>query len=47
MQDIGKVEKIGSNSFLYSDTKKSEPFLNEKNIKITKLEHAFKGYAST
>ena len=27
--------------------KKSENFLNEKNIKITKREHAFTGYAST
>ena len=26
---------------------KSEKILNEKNIKITKREHAFKGYAST
>ena len=27
--------------------KKSENFLNEKNIKIAKWEHAFEGYAST
>ena len=25
----------------------SENFLNEKNVKIAKLKHAFKGYAST
>ena len=40
------VEKVDSNSSLYSDIKKRN-FLNEKNIKITKREHAFKGYAST
>ena len=28
-------------------TQKSEHFLNEKNIKITKQVHAFKGYASS
>ena len=32
---------------MYSDTKNSEKFLNEKNVKITKREHAFQGYAST
>ena len=32
---IGKDEKVGSNSYLYSD-KKSEKCLNEKNVKITK-----------
>ena len=32
---------------LYSETKKGENILNEKNIKITKREHAFKGFAST
>ena len=32
---------------LYSDIKKSENFLNEKNIKITKREHAFKGLGNT
>ena len=26
---------------------KSEHFLNEKNVKITKLEYAFKGFASS
>ena len=44
---IRQAEKVGSNSSLYSKTKKSEKFLNEKNVKITKQEHAFKGYAST
>ena len=40
-----KGEKVDSKISLYSDTKKSETFLNEKTIKITA--HAFKGYAST
>ena len=31
----------------YSETKKSENFLNKENIKITKRKHAFKGFAST
>ena len=44
---IGKNEKVDSNSSLYSDKKESEKFLNEKNVKIAKGEHAFKGYAST
>ena len=38
---------VGPNSLLYSDTKKSQNFLNKKSIKITKQQHAFKGYAST
>ena len=42
-----KVCKVGSNSSLYSDTKKRENFLNEENVKITKRAHAFKGYASS
>ena len=42
-----QAEKVGSNSPLYSDTKKSENLLNEKNVKIKKQERAFKGYAST
>ena len=42
-----KGENVDSNSSLYSDTKKSENFLNQKNIKIKKREHAFKDYAST
>ena len=36
-----KASQVGSNSSLYSDTKKSEHFLNEKNVKITKRSHAF------
>ena len=32
---------------LYSDTKKSEKFYNQKNFKISKREHAFKGFACT
>ena len=32
---------------LYCETKKSEVFFNEINIKITKRENAFKGLAST
>ena len=43
---IEKTEKLGFNSSLYSD-KKSENFLNKKNIKITKQEHTFKGLTST
>ena len=38
---------MGSSSSLYSDTQEGENFLNEKNVKITKWEHAFKGCAST
>ena len=38
---------MGCNSSLYSETKKCENSLNEKNMKITKWEYAFKGYAST
>ena len=30
---------------LYSDTSKSNNFLSEKKIKITKPDHAFKGFA--
>ena len=38
---------MGFNSSFYSDTKKGKNFLNEKNIKITKWTHAFKGFASS
>ena len=31
----------------HSETKKCEKFLNEKNMKTTKREHAFKGFASS
>ena len=46
---IRKSEKLGSNSSLYSDTKKInfENILNENNIKVTQREHAFKSYTST
>ena len=44
---IRQGKKVRSNSSLYSDIKKCENFLNEKKVKITKQEHAFKGYAST
>ena len=44
---IRKAEKVDSNSSLYSDTEESENSLDKKNIKITKREHSFKGYAST
>ena len=37
----------GKNPTLYSETKKSEKFLNEKNVKITKRVHAFKGFVSS
>ena len=39
-----QAEKVSSNNCLYSDTKKRANFLNEQNVKITKREHAFKGY---
>ena len=42
-----KVCQVGSTGSLYSDLKKIEKFLNEKNVKITKWTHAFKGYASS
>ena len=45
-----KVSQVGSgkssNNPLHSETK-SENFLNEKNVKITKRSHAFKRYASS
>ena len=43
---IPQVEKVGSNSSLIV-IQKSENFLNGKNGKLTKREHAFKGFAST
>ena len=42
-----EVSQVGSNRSLYIDTKKIENVLNEKNIKITKQAHVFKGYASS
>ena len=44
---IRQAEKVSSNSSFYKDTKKSENVLNEKNIKITKRQHDFKGYTGT
>ena len=44
---LSKTKKVGSNSSLYSDTKKSKYFLNAKTVKIKKRRHAFKGFAST
>ena len=38
---IRQARKANSNRVLYSD-KKSEKFLNEKNVKLTKREHALK-----
>ena len=44
---IKKAEKVGSNSSLHSHTEKHENLLTDKNVKLTKWEHAFRGYAST
>ena len=47
---INQAEKntqVGSNSFLYSNTKKSEDILNKKNVKITKRAHNFTGFTSS
>ena len=43
---IRQAEKVGPNISLYSNTKKSENFLNKINVKITKRAHAFKRFAS-
>ena len=44
---VEKVSNVSSNNSLYSETKKFENFLSQKNVKIAKRAHAFKGYAST
>ena len=44
---IKEGEKVGSNSSLYSDTKKRKNALSEKNIIITKWDRVFKDYSST
>ena len=48
---IKQAEKVsevgGADNYLYSETKNSENFLNEKNAKITKWSHAYRGYPST
>ena len=41
-----KVSQVGSNSSLYSDTKKSDNFVNEKNLR-KKQADAFKGHVSS
>ena len=41
---IRQAEKVSSNKSLYSGTKTGPIFLNKQNVKITKREHAFKGY---
>ena len=41
-----KVSQVGSNSSLYSDTKKSENFVNKKNLR-KKQADAFKGHVSS
>ena len=46
LHKLSKAEKVASNSSLCRDTKKSEIFLNQKKIKITKPAHAFKDYPS-
>ena len=43
---ISQAEKVCPNGSLYID-KKTENFLNKKNVKVAKREHAFKGFAST
>ena len=45
-KNVRQAKKVGFSSSLYSDTKKGENFLNEKNVKI-KRELAFKDFAST
>ena len=45
-QNFKTAEKVYSNSYLYSDTKKWKCF-KQKYVKVTKGAHSFKGYAST
>ena len=35
IKTIRQAEKVGSNSFLYSETKKSTKVLHKKNVKMT------------
>ena len=44
---IKQAKKIGASNALYNETKKSENFFNEKNVKLNKRSHACRGYAST
>ena len=48
-EKVSQVSSANKNSDnpLYSETKKTEKFLNKNNVKITKRSHAFKGYASS
>ena len=39
---VEKVSNVSSNNSLYSETKKFENFLSQKNVKIAKRAHAFK-----
>ena len=43
-----QAANVGSNSSLYSDTKKSEKYLiKKKKVKISKRERSFEGFTST
>ena len=44
---IRQAEKVGSSSSSYSDTKKWKLFKQKNHVKITKLAHAFKSFASS
>ena len=44
---IRQAKKVGSNSPLYSDTKRVKIFWKIENIKITKRAHPFKAYSSS
>ena len=46
-KSLRQAGKVDSNSPLCSDIKKTEMSLKEKNVKIRKQEHAFKGLADT
>ena len=48
-EKVSQASSANKNSVnpLYSETKKTENFLNKNNVKITKRSHAFKGYASS
>ena len=47
MRQVKKVSQLGSNSPWYSNTRKSEKFLNEKKCKNNKTSTCFKGFASS
>ena len=48
-EKVSQVSSAGKNSdsAFYIETKKSESFLDEKNVKITKRSHVYKDYANT